>query len=253
MQDNSSLSSSELSADAVRDYLLKHPDFFLAHGDILEQLQFPVQEHGQEKILDFRSHAISKLQNSITQERKKIEDLVVSVRDNASVQAQAQSAIMSLLRARNLEEILQIIAQDIPALFDADVVRLAMESDAPELYETSLHDVDYSGIIFVPFGTSNVLLGSHTHFASQDISLEDELTGEAVEYIFTESSWLVRSCVILPIHLSHSNHDALLAFGSRNVARFQMNQGVESYRFLTQVLQERLDACLRDTGIEPII
>jgi uncharacterized protein YigA (DUF484 family) len=243
-----------LTAEAVRLYLLAHPDFFLQHTDVIAHLNLPTRDHGTEdKILDFQSVAISKLQDTIHTERQKIDHLVVSVRDNASVQSQVHQGILRLVRAKNLEEILQVLSQDFVTLFDVDVVRLAMESDVSELYETAYHDPDYSGIVFVPVGTNQVLFGSQLSYISEDISLEDELVGEAIEYIFTESSWLVRSSVMLRLELNHSSHEALLAFGVRDIGRYHKGQGLELLKFLAQIVEERLDACLRDTGIDPIV
>ncbi len=244
-----------ITPEAVRLFLLAHPDFFLQHTDVIAHLNLPVRDHGTEdKILDFQSVAISKLQDTIYSERLKIDHLVVSVRDNASVQAQVHQAILRLVRAKDLEEILQVISQDFVTLFDVDVVRLAMESDVSELYDSNnYHDADYSGIVFVPVGTNQVLFGSNLSYLSADISLEEEFEGEAIEHIFTESSWLVRSCVMLRLELNHSSHEALLAFGVRDVGRYHVGQGVELLKFLAQIVEERLDTCLRETGIDPII
>ena len=155
-------SKSDITAEQVRDYLKKHPDF-------LEDFTPPARDLGED-VVDFQHHLLKNLQKNSKSLKSQYELLVDYCRDNLSAQSQVHQAALKLMQARGLEKLLEVIAIDLVSLFDVDVVRLAMESDAP--MDTSYGEEHYSGIVFIEPGIidalfagqkKNVLRPAQTH------------------------------------------------------------------------------------------
>ncbi len=236
----------EPNEQEIKDWLKANPDFLFNNPDVLEIL-VPPDKYKDDNVWDFQHFAIRRLQDVVKQTKQKFDGLILSARENNSAQHQVNQAIVRLVRARNLEKLLEVVTVDLVELFGVDVVRLAMESEAAALYDNFYPEEQCSGIVFVDTGVTDELFGKDQSVRlSADVSVDD-LAG--FEQIFSECTRLVKSCAFLRLKLNDTSRDAILAFGVREVARFHPEQGNDLLKFLAHVLEERLEICLKDTGL----
>ena len=241
----SDLVGAEMTKKMVIEFLRQHPDFLAQHPDLFEVLTPPEQKHGR-GVIDFQYYAIDHLRRGMRKMKDRFNGLVSSARENMSVQQQVQHAVLSVIRARDLEELLEILSTDLIHWFDVDVVRLAMESDAAGLYDTYYNEQNYSGICFVPNGTAQAsLLGEQVRLIP-DTQSQPPI---GFEMVFAECSNLVRSCALVRLDLPSLKKPALLAFGVRHADRFHPHQGGELLQFLGQVMAQVLDRCLNQSDL----
>lgn len=235
----------EATKKLVIQFLQNNPQFLAEHPDLFEVLVPPEQQHGR-GVIDFQYYAIDNLRRGMRKMKDRFNGLVVSARENLSVQQQVQRAVLSTIKARNLEELLDVMTTDLMTWFDVDVVRLAIESDMAGLYETYYHEENYSGIAFVPNGAANaVLLGEKVRLIA-DTQAEPPI---GFEMVFADCSNLVRSCALVRLDLPTIKRPVILAFGVRHADRFHPNQGGELLGHLGDVMSIVLDRCLRDTEL----
>ncbi len=240
----------DLDDEAVLDYLKEHPGFLKRHPEAVEFLRTPVKKKDG-NVLDFQAFAMDHLQQNIQETKEQYEDLISSAQDNSSVQRQVHQAIIKLVRAKSLEDLLEVITLDLVQLFNVDVVRLAMESDMAQMYDNSYPDTNYSGIVFIESGLTDAMMGeSGMALLCEDVQ-DHDIVG--LEQIFEDCEWLVRSVAILRLQISEAPHNVVLAFGVREADRFHREQAVDLLIFLGQIIQECLDTCLRRSGIDPIM
>ena len=234
----------------VKAYLEAYPEFLAKHPDLLESLLPPAQQTG-ENIADFHHYAMRHLQDQIRDVRQERDHLVNSVRGNVSVQQQVHHAIVQLIRAHGLEQLLEAVTVDLAQLFDVDVVRLALETDMVQMVEHYYPEEHYSGVVFVETGLADCL------FADNDdvLLIEDtqNYTIPGFEALFTECTRLARSCAMLRLSLPEEEREVILAFGVRHAGRFHPGQGAELLGFLGVILQERLSECLKQEDPGPMI
>lgn len=233
----------------VRDWLLAHPQFLQQHPEVLLTLAPPAEQHGG-NVLDFQQHMLGKLQDNLREMNQRYEGLIVASRDNMSTQSQVHQAVVGIIRAKDLEHLLQMLTQDLVQLFDVDMVRLALESPVAEYYAAQYTEQDYSGFAFIEPHLVDVVLGQ-----GQQIRLISDLQTEMSEplrQVFADCVGLIRSCALIRMALPDTNREALLVFGVRHPDRFHPNQGVELLHFLAQVVENKLDACLIREGVDEI-
>jgi uncharacterized protein YigA (DUF484 family) len=232
-----------LTQAQVIAFLQRNPHFLAEHPELFEVLLPPEQQHGR-GVIDFQYYAIDNLRRGMRKMKDRFHGLVTSARENLSVQQQVQRAVVSTIKARNLEELLEVLTTDLAHWFDVDIVRLAMESDAAGLYETYYNEENYSGICFVPGGTSSAAL------LGEPVRLIADTQGEppiGFEMIFADCSNLVRSCALVQLDLPSIKRPAILAFGVRHAERFHPHQGGELLGHLGEVMSVILDRCLTES------
>lgn len=233
----------------VMDYLKKNPNFLNEHPELLETLT-PPQKNMGETVIDLQHFMVGNLQKDIRSLRDKYGALITSARDNMSTQNQVHGAVLKLMRARSLEQLLEVITQDLQSLFDVDVVRLGMESEAAQLYDTFYSENNYSGITFIDPGTVDAALGEGNGvLLTEDAKLEPI---EGFSQIFVDCDALIHSCALLRLELEHAQRNVILAFGVRHAGRFHPGQGIDMLSFLAQIVEYRLDQCLGDIDLHKL-
>ena len=235
-----------LTPDEVRDFLKTNPDFLKENAAFFAELSAPERELG-DGIIDFQHYMVKNLQKSGQELKSRYDVLVDFCRDNMAVQHQVHQAALSLIRAASIEQLLETVTVDLVNLFNVDVVRLAMESEAASLYELTYDEDNYSGIVFVSPGTVDSSLGK-----KKNVLLVGDCQSQppfGFEQIFADCDEMTASCALLRLKLERINHDVLLAFGVRHKDRFHPGQGIELLHFLAQIVAHQLDIYLHDLTI----
>lgn len=239
-----------LTKEIVTEYLLANPDFFKKNPELVEKLQAPIAHHGN-NVMDMQHFMVGNLQNKLQNLKSKYEGLITSSRDNMSTLNQVHTAVIDLVKARDLEQLLEVITIDLMHLFGVDVVRLAIESETAELYENTYSEQNYSGISFLDMGTCDKALGK-----DREIFLVKDTRKEFVygfDQIFIDCSQMIESCALIRLFLPVTNRKVILAFGVRHKDRFHPGQGVELLQFLGKIVEHRLDSCLNHAGLSGVI
>ena len=244
---NTNKPDSTLSAEQVKAYLKRHPDFLHDHPELVEELKAPVNDLGS-GVVDLQHFMVGGLQKQLCSMREKYHDIIDYCRENQSTQSQVHNAIIQLVKTRDLEQLLQVVTVDLVPLFDLDVVRIAMETDHAAMYDTSYPEAHYSGISFIDTGTVDAALGAENDVLLAEDTDEQHIAG--FDAIFADCARLVKSCALLRLRLEMVQKDVLLCLGVRHKERFHAQQGVDLLNFLAQIVELRLDTCLMEIDPE---
>ena len=230
---------SGITADQVREFLTKNPDFLKKNMDVISQGAVPERDLG-DGVVDFQNYMVKNLQKDTKALKNRYDVLVDFCRDNMSVQTQVHQAALRLIRTRNLEQLLEAITQDLLNLFDVDVVRMAMESDTQ--IDTSYGEQHYSGIIFIDPGIVDAALGHKKNVLLVADCAATPVAG--IDQIFADCEDMIASCALLRLELETVGKNVLLAFGVRYKERFHAGQGIELLHFLAQIVAYQMDMYL---------
>ena len=218
--------SVSLNEKDVIQWLKDNPDFFEHRPDVLEMLIKPPQKKDK-KIADFQSYLIERLKADKQEVLATTQEIVETSRANMSNQSRMQRAVLRLLDAHNIDELIHALTIDIVNILSVDISALIVESNGHDIPH-----VDFSGVRVVPAGTIQTWLGD------KDILLQDNISG--IEAIYGGGARLVQSQLLMRITLSDDTPPALIAFGSRDSELFQEGLGTEHVRFLAKVIEKCL-------------
>jgi uncharacterized protein YigA (DUF484 family) len=207
--------------DQVVAYLNAHPDLLLRRPELLTRLT-PPSRFGNEPVVDLQLAIIRRLTQELDQMKGCAEHLITTSRSNMSIQSRTHCVVLALLAAGDVEGLLRVVAEDLPAQLDLDIALLVFEDSA-----TSLPP----GMIALPPGTLARSLGAG------DVMLRAERPADPV--IFGNAVSLISSFALARVN--PEGHPAgLLALGSRHERTFHSSQGTELLAFLARVLEDCL-------------
>jgi Uncharacterized protein conserved in bacteria len=209
------------TAQQVVDFLGKNPDFFIQYGELLHQMT-PPPRWSDGPIVDFQARRLAVLKEEMAGLRDCAVSVIETSRVNLATQARTHAAVLKLLEAASLDDLLRVVSDELPDLLAIDIARLAIEAEGEEA-EAMPDDV-----AVLPKGAVASLLDGEDALLLPLIIDDGTLFGGAADEI--ESAALVR--------LPRDDDEApgLLVFGAKTGETFQPRQGTELVRFLAQVV-----------------
>jgi uncharacterized protein YigA (DUF484 family) len=211
----------DLSEDEVAAYLCRHPDFFARRAALLRTMIPPPRWSG-DTVIDMHRYMVENLRGEIAGLRDCANEVIETSRANLATQSRTHAAVLALVAAANLEQLMRAVTDDLPILLDVDVVMLSVEP-TPGL-ERML-----DGVGRLQGGDVERFIGP-----GRDVALYREMADDGT--VFGAGAGLVRSAALARIRYGDET-PGLLAFGSRRDGSFHAGQGTELLRFLAKVTE----------------
>jgi uncharacterized protein YigA (DUF484 family) len=215
---------------AIVAYLEANPDFVARHPALLRALTPPAADHGR-GVIDFQRYMVSRLQSDVDLLAGENNALVQTARSNSQSQSRIHNAVLALIGARSLGELIEILTSDLAVMLDVDVIAMTVEATGNEV-----PCVAASGIRIVEQGSVAKWLGR------RDVVLRSAIAGDPA--IYGPAAGLIRSEALLKLSVSARTPVGMLAFGSREKDLFQEGQGTELISFLGAVIERLIRAWL---------
>lgn len=227
-----STARSELNEAQVADFLRDNPDFLKRHPQLLAVLEAPerafahVDPAGGE-VVDLQDAMLARMRADLGKQREQCSDLIDASRSNLQSQNRIHAAVVSLLKARSLDHLIEILTIDLVGLLHVDAAALCLEGGI-------VAPANNQGVRVVPVGTIETIVD-----ISRAVTLREDIEGD--RRLYGEAAGLVRSEALLRLTVRPDAPVALLALGSRDPTRFHSGQGSELLVFLAAIMEH----CIR--------
>ncbi len=111
MTDNSSsLHTDPVHADQVAQFLRDHPDFFIAHGELLGELQVPHENGGAVSLVE---RQVGVLRERNVELRERLNGLLSIARDNDLIFGKTRALVLALLEAEDLAALASVLSRSL--------------------------------------------------------------------------------------------------------------------------------------------
>jgi len=222
--DTGSVPPEEVTADRVRAYLDDNPDFFLDFPDLLDRMTPPSRDFaadGDAEIVDLQQYMLRQTRAKAATLEGQLSEIVGLAREGMHGHARIRSAILTIVGARSLDHLIEVVTTDLAVILDLDAVLLAVEAGkVPRLTA--------DGVRVMPDGMIDKLMGDG------DVVLQENIAGD--RHLYGSSAGLVRSQALIRLAIAKGGPPALLAMGVRRPDEFAASQGTDLLSFLGDVL-----------------
>lgn len=207
-----------LSADAVADYLARHPDFFSAHTHLLEKLYVPHQRGTAVSLVERQTSLLRERNQQLHQH---LSDLIDAARYNDVQFEKTKRMVLALLEAWTLDDVAVAIEESLCRDFHGDETVLLLFSER-SLDSNSVRTLARAGDSLV-----QPLIETNLPSCGQ-------LSEAMNRFLFQERSVKVQSAAVVPLVKGETL--GLLAIGSHDPNYFQSSQGTLFLSYVGEVL-----------------
>lgn len=219
IQKKESLQEEMLASELQLIHLLKeNADILQRHPELLSVLEVPHQSGAAESLIE---RQVSVLRQNLKTTEKRLRELMDIARDNERLAKSRQRIAVNLLGARDLEDVICIVLDELKNELKADFARVRLFSnDArlteqhPELFVSP--EVPELSIFSTMLKHKNPVCG--------------RCSAEQTNFLFGEEAEAISSAAVIPLVAGADL--GLLGLGGSDSNRFQSSMGTE---FLSQV------------------
>ena len=222
---------SDLSTSQVEEYLLKHPDFFHEHLNLLEQMSVP---HPSGTAISLISKQLELFRSKHHEMENQLNALIEIARDNDTYFIRMHNLTLALLEASTLEQALANLDAVLADYFLTDFVAVRVIKQCPESAIANL---------FIEPGSENLQPFLKELSSNQPKCGRPTLAQAKV--LFGDAAVEVKSCAIIPMNFTEL--DGILAIGSREEGRFHYSMGNLFLTQMSEIIGTRLISLLRQT------
>jgi uncharacterized protein len=126
-----------ISEQEVAEYLLQHPDFFVRHEQVLQELTIPHPDTG--KAVSLIERQVGLIREQKYDLKQQLQQLTVAANANEQLLQRFQVLVLNLIDSESLDQAITYIRDALQADFHADAVELVL-FDCPERDESVSRD-----------------------------------------------------------------------------------------------------------------
>jgi len=220
---------SELTSSQVADYLLKHPEFFHEHLNLLEHMSIP---HPTGSAVSLISKQLELFRMRHHEMENQLTALIEIARDNDTSHNRMHKLTLALLDAATLEEAVANLDAVLSEYFLIDFVAVRIIRYNPDPAISNLF-IEPDSKDLEPF--ANELASNKPKCGRPTIA--------QARVLFGELAFEVKSCAIIP--LAFTELDGILAIGSREEGRFHYSMGTLFLNQMSEIIGTRLITLLQ--------
>ena len=200
-----------ITADQIAAYLQDHLDFFEQHPTLVRELKIPTDSGVAISLVEYQ---LRKLREHIQQLERENDHMIETARINSVLFEKTRTLVLSLLDARDLDDLAVVLDEKLASGFDIPVVRLLLSDQ---------FDVPDSLTMIQPIKAASLEDGGQLAQAVSDKEpWVGRLTKKRKNQLFGDDSSAVESCATLALVRGHTY--GVLALGHPDPTHFQSNQ-----------------------------
>ena len=218
-----------LSEDVIHDYLVKNPDFFERHAELLGTLKLP---HRSGVAVSLVERQVSVLRQKDLKHERKLKELLEVARANDSLSGKIHRLTLRLLSSADLISTLRNLEETLRADFDADQSILVLFGNADQF-----SDIDV-GRFFVAVAKNDEALKSFDTFLQGSGPRCGQIRDAQRDFLFGKETDEIGSAALIP--LGTNAELGFLAIGSSESDRFHPGMSIDFLRRLGELVTEAL-------------
>lgn len=219
------MTTSELDANLVADYLDKHPDFFTHRDKLILQMNLPHQQGGAVSLVEKQ---VALLRERNRDDEKKLDGFIQAAKDNDAIFTNCKKLILSLIDAKDSEEFFAALEQSFRNDFKCSAYSLIAFDESPR----KLNHFTSA----VPEDEARKYVGALMKSKTPTLGV---LRPAEQEFLFHNQSTRVKSAAVIPVKRDRQQL-ALLAIGSSDPKYFQPGMGTLFVGFIADTLSRFL-------------
>jgi len=217
----------DLTEEAAVKYLRQHPDFFVHQQDLLASMNVSNFNEAVNSLAERKAALLEKDKQNL---QCKLEELISIAQENDRLNQRIRQLIASLVEVEELDKFCQTLYASLCDDFNTDIAVMRWFGTLNSGLELA-EFVEYDAQVFNLF---EQLLETKTPICGK-------LSVEQLKYLFPQNE--IASAVLIP--LGNLQHQGILAMGSHDASRFQVDMNTDFLKFLGELVGHLLQMWMR--------
>jgi uncharacterized protein len=226
--------SETLSEQDIRQFLERHPEFFLNQPEWVESLRIP---HPSGEAISLIEYQMKAARDNNRQLNNRLLELIQVARENDRLNDRMHRFVLDIMDAAQLEELLTHVHEGLRTQFDVDAAAICLLGDAA-------HEIQGAHVL----PSNDSLWDQYKDIMQSRQTRLGHLDELAAQTLFPNSAEPVRSCAMVP--LFEERNYGFLAIGSHHSDRYKRTMGTVFVNQIGAIVSRGLKRIL---GARPVL
>ena len=204
--------------DIVINFLKKNKNFFIKNPELINELNFPIKDKSQDKIIDLGAYRYKRISRENINLQNQITEILLAGKSHMTSQKRILKSSIRILNAKSFIKLVDVIISDLKIILGCKSVNCFFTNKELITNNSSLIDTKIANSYFRD--------GKKTYLNQNP---------KGILIFFPNLSRTIKSYILLKVEISKGS--LIIAMGSNSTTKFTSDQKVDLIEYLNKIIE----------------
>ena len=204
--------------EVVISFLKKNKNFFIKNPELINELNFPIKDKSQDKIIDLGAYRYKRISRENIDLQNQITEILLAGKSHITAQKRILKSSIRILNTKSLIKLVDVIISDLKIILGCKSVNCFFTNKESISNNSSLIDTKIANSYFRD--------GKKTYLNQNP---------KGILIFFPNQSRTIKSYILLKVEVSQGN--LIIAMGSNSNTKFTPDQKVDLIEYLNKIIE----------------
>ncbi len=204
--------------DIVINFLKKNRNFFINYPELINELNFPVKDKSQGKVIDLEAYRYKRISRENIDLQNQITEILLAGKSHMTSQKRILKSSIRILNTKSFSKLIDVIISDLKIILGCKSVNCFFTNKELITSNSSLIDTKIANSYFRD--------GNKTYLNQNP---------KGILIFFPNLSRTIKSYILLKVEISKGS--LIIAMGSNSTTKFTPDQKVDLIEYLNKIIE----------------
>ena len=208
--------------ELVISYLKKNKNFFIKYPELINLINFPLNDKGSNKVIDLDAYRYKKISQENIDLQNQMTEILLAGKSHINNQKRILRSSIKILNSKTIDKVINVILADLKILLDCDFINCFSTNESVNIHD--VHKIDTRIV--------------KSYFKDKSLTNLNQ-NPKGILLYFPNKSKIVKSYILLKINMSEKL--LIIAMGSKDHKKFTPDQQVDLVEYLIKVIEIKIN------------
>ena len=211
-------SGNDSTENIIINFLKKNKNFFIKNPELINELNFPIKDKSQDKIIDLGAYRYKRISRENINLQNQITEILLAGKSHMTSQKRILKSSIRILNAKSFIKLVDVIISDLKIILGCKSVNCFFTNRELISNNSSLIDTKIANSYFRD--------GKKTYLNQNP---------KGILIFFPNLSRTIKSYILLKVEISKGS--LIIAMGSNSTTKFTSDQKVDLIEYLNKIIE----------------
>lgn len=207
--------------ELVISYLKKNKNFFIKYPELINLINFPLNDKGSNKVIDLDAYRYKKISQENIDLQNQMTEILLAGKSHINNQKRILKSSIKILNSKTIDKVINVILEDFKTLLSCDFINCFLTNESINISDVQKIDTKIAKSYFKDKSITNL-----------------NQNPKGILLYFPNKSKIVKSYILLKINMGKNL--LIIAMGSKDNKKFSPDQQVNLIEYLIKIIEIRL-------------
>ena len=211
----------EIREKEIISFLKKNKNFFIKNSEIVNELNFPTQDHSSDKVIDLEAYRYKRISQQNIDLQNQMTRVLLAGKSHLNAQKRILKSTIRILNIKSLSKLISLVKNDLKIILGCDEMNCFITNENVSVENLSQLDTKIANSYFKTKIATNL-----------------NQNPKGLLLFFPNKSAMVKSYILLKIKFHEDS--IILAMGSKDKNKFTIDMQTDLVEYLIKIIEINL-------------